>query len=136
MSQPKTVLVFGTFDGIHDGHRFFLREARSLGNKLMAAVAQDSVVKKLKCRPPRKPLGERLTGLRASGLIDEAVAGDTTLGSWSAVKKYKPDIIALGYDQTELEKELRAYIKRGNLLITLVRLPAHRPVTNHSSLLN
>lgn len=131
----KTVLVFGTFDGLHDGHRFFLREARKLGNRLIVAVARDSVVKELKGRVPRKPLQERLAELRASGLVDEAVGGDTQLGSWDAVKTHSPDIIALGYDQTRLEKELRAYVQKGNLSIRLVQIGAHRPHIHHSSLL-
>lgn len=135
MLHSRTVLVFGTFDGLHDGHRYFLREARTLGDKLAAAVAHDNVVQSLKGKPPRKPLPERLAGLRASGLVDEAVAGDTTLGSWNVVKRFKPDIIALGYDQTGLEQELRAYIKKENLPIRLVKIPVHKPEKHHTSLL-
>jgi cytidyltransferase-like protein len=43
-----TVMVFGTFDGIHDGHRYFLNEAKKFGDKLVVAVAKDTTVKTLK----------------------------------------------------------------------------------------
>lgn len=135
MEQAETVMVFGTFDGLHDGHRFFLREARKLGDRLIAAVAQETVVKKLKGRTPREPLSKRLAGLRASGLVDEAAPGDTRLGNWSAIKKYAPDTIALGYDQDALTEALADFIQKENLPITLVRLPAHHPDKHHSSFL-
>lgn len=131
--SAKTVLVFGTFDGLHDGHRFFLREARKLGKRLVVSVAQDCVVKELKGRVPRKPLAERLADLRASDLVDEVFGGDPELGSWSAVKKSSPEIIALGYDQSKLEQELRAYLERKNRPIRLIRITAYRPDTHHSS---
>lgn len=134
-SKTKTVLAFGTFDGLHEGHRFFLGEARKLGERLVISVAQNSVVQKLKGRPPRKPLGERLAELCASGLADEAAPGDAELGNWSAVQKYRPNIVALGYDQTKLEAKLREFIKKEDLPVTLITLPAHKPDTYHSSLL-
>lgn len=124
MRSHKKVLVFGTFDGLHAGHGFFLREARKKGDYLIAVVAQDTVVKELKGRSSRAPLAERLAALRASGLVDDVCAGDTMLGSWSAVKKYKPDIIALGYDQDALGNALADFTKKEELSVTLIRLPA------------
>lgn len=136
MRKKKTALVFGTFDGLHDGHRYFLREARKRGNYLVAVVAEDAVVKKLKGRAPCNPLAGRLAGLRATGLVDEAVPGDNALGSWNAVKKYSPDIVCLGYDQTELEKALREYIQKKRLPLALIKIDAREPSRLHSSLLN
>lgn len=124
MKKEKTVLVFGTFDGLHDGHRFFLHEARKRGVYLVAIVAQDNIVKELKDKSPREPLAGRLKELRASGLVDDARAGDTVLGAWSALKKYTPDIIALGYDQDTLRDALADFIKKERLPIILIRLPA------------
>ena len=40
----KTIAIFGVFDGIHDGHLFFIREAKKQGNRLVAIVARDEVV--------------------------------------------------------------------------------------------
>jgi FAD synthetase len=46
------VIAFGVFDGLHEGHRHFLREARKLGGRLTVAVAHDEAVVMLKGRRP------------------------------------------------------------------------------------
>ncbi|MDP3996740.1 MAG: adenylyltransferase/cytidyltransferase family protein [bacterium] len=102
----KAVLVFGTFDGLHEGHVFFLREAQKLGSKLIVSVAQDSSVVSLKNKVPRSPLPERMLAVEKRFPEAEIVSGDTSLGSWSAIKKFKPDVVALGYDQLKLKSAL------------------------------
>ena len=135
MASPKIVLVFGTFDGLHGGHRFFLREARKNGEKLIASVAADEVVMELKSRAPKQGLAERMAVLMQSKLVDEAVAGDTVRGNWSALKNYHPDIIAVGHDQTRLEEKLREFIEKENLPIEVIRIRALDPDRFHSHLL-
>jgi len=39
-SHNKRVMVFGVFDGLHEGHKSFLRQARKYGGELRAVVAQ------------------------------------------------------------------------------------------------
>jgi cytidyltransferase-like protein len=46
--KKKVVMTFGTFDVFHPGHRFYLTEARKLGNRLIVIVALDSTVEKIK----------------------------------------------------------------------------------------
>lgn len=46
--KKKVVMTFGTFDVFHPGHRFYLSEARKLGNRLLVIVALDSTVEKIK----------------------------------------------------------------------------------------
>jgi cytidyltransferase-like protein len=133
--SERTVLVFGTFDGLHEGHLFLLREAKKLGTKLIVSVAQDSVVGQLKKHPPKHPLPERMAALLQSGLVDEAVAGDRELGNFTAVRNWKPNIIALGYDQTKLEEKLGEFIAKENLPIQLIKISAHEPNRLHSRLL-
>src|SRR3989344_1374579 len=106
LKDKKTVLVFGVFDGLHDGHRSFLREARRHGERLIAVVAQDATVKYLKGRMPRKSLAERLADLTRENLADEIVAGDESINSWNIVATHLPDIICLGYDETALATAL------------------------------
>ena len=135
MLRPKTVLIFGTFDGLHEGHRFFLSEARKLGERLIASVAQDSTVERFKKRSPKQGRAERMAALMQNGLVDEAVAGDVALGNWSAVKKYAPHIVALGYDQTKLEEKLREFIMKEKLSIEVMRIEANDPNRLHSRFL-
>lgn len=134
-NTEKTVLVFGTFDGLHDGHRFFLREARKLGNKLIASVATDEVVRQIKEHAPAHHLEERLQALEASGLVHLAVVGDKILGNWGAIRAWKPDIVAIGYDQAKLAEKLGELITKEKLPITLVKIIAHDPDRLHSRLL-
>lgn len=136
MASQKTILVFGTFDGLHDGHRFFLREARKLGNKLIASVTTDEVVRQIKEHAPTHHLEERLQALEASGLVHLAVAGDKVLGNWSALRNWKPTIVALGYDQAKLAEKLDELITKENLPITVVTITPYEPDKLHSRLLH
>ena len=54
-SLRKRVLVFGTFDLLHQGHRYFLTQARRFGDTLIAVVARDEFVEERKGRTRRSP---------------------------------------------------------------------------------
>ena len=56
MNVETKVMVFGTFDRLHDGHRFFLREAEKLGTTLFIVVARDSMVVTHKKRSAKNAL--------------------------------------------------------------------------------
>ena len=45
------VMATGTFDLLHMGHIYFLKEAKKLGDKLIVIVARDSTVRKMKHEP-------------------------------------------------------------------------------------
>ena len=131
----KIVLVFGTFDGIHDGHRYFLCEAKKLGHSLFISLAQDSTVLKFKGKKPRLTLSKRKANLSAEKLADKIVAGDKKLGNWSAIKKWKPDIVALGYDQKNLGKALKKTRKNFPFSFTIKTIKPFKPEMCHSSIL-
>jgi cytidyltransferase-like protein len=132
----KKVLVFGAFDGIHAGHRFFIREAKSRGDFLTVVVARDSTILKLKGRLPSMPVQNRIMELRKEELADEIVAGDEVIGRWGAVLKSKPDVICLGYDQTELGQALRLAAREFSFPVAIVELPSYNGDKLHSRLLN
>lgn len=151
------VLCFGTFDGVHDGHRAMLREAGQLTadgspltakNYLIAAVAPDSVVLKLKNHTPRHSQAERIQMLKNEHLADEIILADDSVGEWKIIKKVKPSVIALGYDQDELRASLEEFLdsqyphieteegwKDNPKRPTITILSAHKPDTHHSRLL-
>lgn len=130
------VLIFGSFDVLHDGHRAFLREAKALGDYLVVVVAPDSVIKDLKGHSPRCASAERIAALKNERIADEVVLGDAESNSWKILKKYKPDIIALGYDQEELKAALEEYFENLEKHPTIVVLTAFQPEKYKSSLLN
>ena len=107
LREKKKVMVFGTFDGLHEGHRYFLSEARKLGDYFVVVVAHDEAVRELKGREPKEGMEDRAKNIRDAGLANEVVIGDTVKGSWNILEVHRPDIIAVGHDQVNLETELQ-----------------------------
>jgi len=130
----KKVLVFGTFDGLHPGHINFFAQAKKMGDKLTAVVARDVTVNQVKgCFPKRSEL-LRLRAAKQCKLIDEAMLGNFG-NPYEIIKKIRPDIIALGYDQTSFTANLPEYIKKENLSIEIIRLTSYKPKVYKSSLI-
>lgn len=129
-------MAFGVFDGIHEGHRMFLKEAKSCGDYLVAVAAQDSHVELLKGHSPKFCLAERLEALKEESVVDEAIPGDERIGTWGVVKKYRPEIIALGYDQQALKRDLESRMGEFDWHPEIRVMGAHEPRKNHSSLIN
>lgn len=104
----KKVLVGGVFNILHPGHIFFLEKARALGDELIVVVAKDENVKKQKGKEAVLNEKERVIIIGALKPVDKAVVGDS-FDFLKVVEEFKPDIIALGYDQDfpNLEKDLR-----------------------------
>ncbi len=107
-AQQKKVLVFGTFDVIHPGHIHFLSQAKKLGN-LTVSVASDESVFFRKQRKPKNSMTKRMKAIEKLGIADKVIGGDKKLGNWTPVKKTKPNIIALGFDQIGLGEALKKY---------------------------
>lgn len=108
--MAKRVLAFGTFDGLHAGHRAFLKQARSCGEHLTVVLPRDHIVRELKGREPRIRLEERIAALEALPAVDKAVGGDARTGSWRIVEELRPDVIALGWDQHRLRDSLERHL--------------------------
>lgn len=135
--NSKKILIFGVFDGIHDGHRYFINEAKAHGDHLVAIVARDSVVEELKGKLPKETEVDRIEGLLKIPEIDFVLLGDPDIGTYNVLKEVKPDIIFLGYDQTVLEKDINTKIKNGDLKkIKIIIGSSHKGDKLHSSILN
>lgn len=129
-------MVFGAFDGIHDGHRAMLREARALGDQLIVVLAQDHIIEHLKGHLPRVNLMERFEHLKKEDGVDRIVVGDPQIGMWGAIRLYRPDIVAIGYDQAMLKERLEADLDKLPYIPKIKMLSSYEPNTTHSSLLN
>ncbi len=132
----KRVMVFGVFDGVHEGHRALFRQAKEHGDRLIVAVAQDAVVKGLKGSAPAHSLEERMALVQAEPIVDEAIPGDEALGTYGVIKAHAPDVVVLGYDQRTLAADL--FIKRAALGLScdVFIATAHEPDKYHNSILN
>jgi FAD synthetase len=117
------VMATGTFDLLHMGHIYYLKEAKKLGDKLVVVVARDSTVRKLK-HEPITPEEMRLDIIKELKIVDEVVLGHED-DMYATVKEIKPDIIALGYDQVHDEKKIEQELKKRKLTARVVRLPKY-----------
>lgn len=106
MERNKKVFIFGVFDGLHDGHRFFIEESAKLGTELVISVARDEYVRKYKEKEPKNLLSARIQSIKDNYREAKVIEGDSEIESWKSLQEEKPDIIALGYDQNKLKEVL------------------------------
>lgn len=130
----KKVMCFGTFDVLHEGHRFYLTEARKLGDYLVVVVARDDTVKEVKKRQPLHSENERVRQLQQLGIADKVVLGNSG-DKLRVVEEEKPSIICLGYDQTFFTDKIKERLQQRGLNVKVVRLPAYKPEVYKSSLI-
>ncbi|MEM5798011.1 MAG: adenylyltransferase/cytidyltransferase family protein [Candidatus Aenigmatarchaeota archaeon] len=95
--KKKRVLVGGTFNVLHPGHIFFLKKAKMLGDELIVVLANDKTARKN--GKLFSPASERKRLLSSLKFVDKVVIGAWPKNEEKFVKKFKPDIIAIGYDQ-------------------------------------
>ncbi len=97
-SGEKIVFANGCFDIIHFGHVHYLKEAKSLGDKLVVGVNSDASVQHLKGKHrPINTLSERIKVLEAIRHIDLIITfeEDTPL---QLIKIIQPDVLVKGGD--------------------------------------
>lgn len=123
----KTVMAFGTFDLLHPGHEYFLKQAKKYGDYLIVIIARDKTVKKVKGRLPQHSEKQRQKAVSDLNLADKTVFGDRGLNKYQVIKKYRPDIICLGYDQTYFVDGLKKKIKEYKLKTKIIRLKPFKP---------
>jgi len=115
------VMATGVFDILHLGHVHFLEEARKLGDELVVVVATDKTVRERK-HEPITPQDMRLKMIQSLRMVDKAVIGKE--GSmFEIVKEIKPDIIAIGHDQTHDPQMIKAELAKLGIDVEVVRIP-------------
>jgi FAD synthetase len=136
------ILVFGTFDMVHPGHRHFFKQARALARAsrpprppyLMVSLARDKNVKRIKGKRPAASEKVRLANIKALPEVDQATLG--ALGDHIPhIVRLKPDIIALGYDQIAYVRGLKTALKKAGISPQIARLKPYRPKIYKTSLI-
>lgn len=133
-SNLKKVLVFGTFDLFHEGHKYFLSEAKKHGSHLTVLIARDSTVKYMKGIIPHDNELKRLKNIEDSTIADEVMLGSET-DYYSVLSKIKPDMICLGYDQHAFVNNLDAEIESRGLGTKIIKIDSHAPHKYKSTIL-
>ncbi len=118
------VMASGTFDLLHLGHIYYLKEAKKLGDKLIVVVATDKTVRKLK-HEPINPEKIRVNLVKELEVVDKAYLGYED-DMYEIVEETKPDIIAIGYDQIHDEKKIKKELKKRKIDAKVVRLKEYK----------
>ncbi len=132
--NKKTVMAFGTFDYFHAGHEDYLKQAKALGDELIVVVARDATVQKVKQKKASNSERRRLREVAACAHVDKAMLGYAD-DKYRVIRKVKPDILALGYDQFVFTYGLRQFFIKEKMNTKIVRLNAFEPQTFKSSLI-
>ncbi len=132
----QTILVFGTFDLIHEGHLSFFEQARKLSQNplLVVSIARDQNVKKIKGQRPRNSEQSRRRQIAKLPQVDLAVLGGLR-NHIPHIVKINPDYIALGYDQKAYVKGLRQDLRQAGILPKILRLKPFKPKVYKTSIL-
>ena len=129
----RVVLAGGVFDIIHPGHIHTLNSARSLGDVLVVVVATDKTAEKMKKRTPLHNQEQRKNLVESLSMVDLCVIGQEG-DIFETVKKVKPEIIALGYDQVHQEKFITDGCHKLNLNVRVARLQSPNPEISSSKI--
>jgi len=119
----RVVVTGGVWDVLHVGHVSALEEARKLGDLLVAVVATDRTVEKMKGRKPVFPEEQRRALVEALKPVDKAILGYEELSFEQVIQDIMPDIVAVGYDQEKVAVAVNAIVGRKKLPIKVARLP-------------
>ena len=114
------VMASGVFDLLHSGHLHFLEEAKKLGDELIVVVATDKTVREKKHEPITNE-DMRLKMVSALRPVAQAVLGKEG-DMYEIVSELKPDIIALGFDQTHDEEQIAKDLAERGIDAQVVRL--------------
>jgi len=130
-------MLFGTFDGLHQGHLNFFKQARNLSNKsfLIVSIARDKNVLRIKGKYPSLSEKDRINLVKKSELVNKVVLAGIKNHLLHIVKE-NPDIIALGYDQTFYIKNLKKDLKNKGISIEIIRLKPYKEKIFKNHLLN
>lgn len=135
--KGTVVLASGAFDLLHLGHVRYLEEAKKAGgedSRLIVIVATDRTVEKSKGRKPVMPQEHRLALVKSLKVVDKAILGREVFDMSEVIDKIKPDVIAVGYDQDNIEAKVRKTVAEKNWSIQVVRIPKFEKTDLNSSL--
>ena len=107
----KTLYTGGTFDLLHFGHFSFLRQCRTLAERVIVSLNTDEFIEEFKGAAPILSYDERREGLLRCQYVDGVVANVGGADSKPAIEEVKPDIIAVGDDWVRKDY----YAKWGNV---------------------
>lgn len=94
----KTVITYGTFDLIHQGHINILKRAKALGDKLIVGVTGEQYDFDRGKLNVEESLEKRIESVKETGLADKVIVENYQGQKISDVQKYDVDVFVIGSD--------------------------------------
>ena len=91
----KTVITYGTYDLLHQGHINLLRRAKELGDYLIVGVTNDSFDRDRGKLNVRNNVLERVEAVKATGYADKIIIEDYVGQKIDDIQKYNVDVFAI-----------------------------------------
>ena len=129
VKEKESIMIFGTFDLLHLGHRSLVLQAQTLGT-VTVVVARDESVLKIKGKKPRENEQKRVNAMKKAFPDADIILGDSR-DFLAPLRGVQPDLIVLGYDQ-----KLPLGISEVDLPCPVRRASAFQPEKYKSSLMS
>lgn len=123
--KMTTIMAFGSFDILHPGHIYFLKEAKKLGDKLIVVVALDSTIQEVKGNAPKYNERERVEHIRDLKIADRVMLGYEA-DKYEVIEEINPDVIALGYDQDGFADKLKEEMEKRKMNPKIIRIGSYK----------
>ena len=94
----RTVITYGTYDLLHQGHINLLHRAKELGDYLIVGVTNDSFDRDRGKLNVRNNVLERVEAVRATGYADKIIIEDYVGQKIDDIQRYEVDVFAIGSD--------------------------------------
>lgn len=94
----KTVITYGTYDLLHQGHINLLKRAKALGDYLIVGVTNDNFDRERGKLNVKNNVLERVEAVRKTGLADKIIIEDYVGQKIDDIQRYDVDIFTVGSD--------------------------------------
>ncbi|MGQ9543746.1 MAG: adenylyltransferase/cytidyltransferase family protein [Candidatus Bathyarchaeia archaeon] len=136
MKRRRVVLTAGVFDLLHFGHLKALEDAKKAGgrgSRLIVIVARDRTVERHKGKRPILPEDQRRTLVEALKPVDRAILGYEEMNIGAVIRRVRPDVIAVGYDQHDMLEAVREALETYPGKVKIVQMKRYGPKDLNSS---
>lgn len=97
-AHRRTVITYGTFDVLHQGHINLLKRAKALGDWLIVGVTTDNFDLERGKLNTRDSVMKRVQAVKDTGYADEVIIEEYRGQKIDDVQKYNVDVFAIGSD--------------------------------------
>ena len=109
MKDKKTVITYGTYDMLHEGHMRLLKRAKALGDYLIVGVTDENYDRSRGKLNVVESTKKRVKSIEALDFVDKVVVEKHKNQKVEDIQKYDVDIFAIGDDWEGFFDYLKEY---------------------------